>query len=79
MSEYFKSLPPVAKERYLSKLSCLNLEEEDDPYLSSKFVEDLCLGHLLNMGTFLLHSTTWSIYTATVATVEEYGCLQVRC
>ena len=43
MSEYFKSLPPVAKERYLSKLRCLNLKEEDDPYLSSKFVEDLCL------------------------------------
>jgi len=42
MSEYFKSLPPVAKERYLSKLRCLNLKEEDDPYLSSKFVEDLC-------------------------------------
>jgi len=73
MSEYFKSLPPVAKERYLSKVRCLNLKEEDDPYLSSKFVEDLIChgGHLLNMGTFLLHSTTWSIYTATVATVEE--------
>jgi len=28
MSEYFKSFPPVAKERYLSKLRCLNLKEE---------------------------------------------------
>jgi len=43
MSDYFKSLPPVAKERYLAKLKCLSLKEEDDPFASTNFVDDLCL------------------------------------
>ena len=81
MSEYFKSLPPVAKESYLSKLRCLNLKEEDDPYLSSKFVEDLCLWPSVDYGHIFTYfiQRPGGIYTATVATVEEYGCLQVGC
>ena len=32
MSEYYKSLLPVAATRYLAKLRVLGLEETDDPY-----------------------------------------------
>ena len=41
MSEYYKSLLPVAATRYLAKLRVLGLEETDDPYWSkndSKFI-----------------------------------------
>ena len=34
MSEYYKSLLPVAATRYLAKLRVLGLEETDDPYWS---------------------------------------------
>ena len=72
MSEYFKSLPPVAKERYLSKLRCLNLKEEDNPYLSSKFVEDLCLrpsveyGHIFTSFNDLEYIHSNSCYSGRV-------------
>ena len=34
MSEYYKSLLPVAATRYLAKLRVFGLEETDDPYWS---------------------------------------------
>lgn len=46
MSDYFKSLDPVARARYLEKLHLLGLNERDDPYLPSnedRFVEDMSL------------------------------------
>lgn len=50
MSEYYKCLPPVAKRRYLSKLETLSLKEEDDPFASSKFIDDLTLWPPLEYG-----------------------------
>ena len=33
MSDYFISINPVAKKRYLKRLEVLGLMEKDDPYL----------------------------------------------
>ena len=44
MSDYLRALCPVAKSRYLEKLSALGLGEKDDPYAVSnleKFVDDM--------------------------------------
>ena len=44
MSEYYKTLPPVAKDRYLDKLKVMGLEEGDDPYANDgRFVDDMTL------------------------------------
>ena len=42
MSEYYKSLPLVAKHRYLAKLKVVGLKEEGDPYANgSRFLDDM--------------------------------------
>ena len=44
MSDYYKTLPPVAKKRYLNKLRVMNLEERDDPYANdSRFAAPFVL------------------------------------
>ena len=44
MSEYYKTLPPVAKDRYLDKLSLMSVKEGDDPYANDwRFVDDMTL------------------------------------
>ena len=44
MEGYIETLNPVAKARYLKKLSLLGLRESDDPYIernSCKFVDHM--------------------------------------
>ena len=41
MSDYYKSLKPTSRVRYVEKLSYLNLKEEEDPYHNhDKFKDD---------------------------------------
>ena len=44
MSDYFKKLDPISKERYIERLRMLDLKESDDPYADSnndKFKDDM--------------------------------------
>ena len=36
MSEYLKSLDPIAKKRYIERLHLLDLDESDDPYAKNE-------------------------------------------
>ena len=48
MSDYYKSLDPIARSRYIEKLAYLNLQESDDPYCNfDKFKDDSLLMKLL--------------------------------
>ena len=53
VSQYFEGLSAIAKQRYLDKLSLLNLSKEDDPYLdenSKYFKNDMTIWPAVEFG-----------------------------
>lgn len=68
MSDYLRALCPVAKSRYLEKLSALGLEEKDDPYAVSnleKFnVDDMsCWPNIEYSNIFIYFIERPGVYT----------------
>ena len=51
MSDYYKSLNPTSRVRYVEKLSYLSLKEEEDPYDNrDKFKDDMSKWPLVEFG-----------------------------
>ena len=38
MSDYYKSLDPIARRRYVQKLAFLNLQATEDPYCNEEMI-----------------------------------------
>ena len=61
-SDYLRALCPVAKSRYLEKLSVLGLEEKDDPYMVS--VDDMsCWPNIEYSNIFIYFIERPGVYT----------------
>lgn len=76
ISNYLKSLDPVAKVRYMAKTEVMGLKQDDDPYnLATKFVNDMSLlpliefGHIFCSGLAYIRRNSFS--------VEKSGSVQL--